>query len=60
MLGHSMGSGVAQNIAVSFPETIQALVLYGPVSNDEYINFEHFQMSNTQRSNRVDQVLSEY
>lgn len=60
MLGHSMGSGVAQNIAVSSPEIAQAFVLYGPVSNDEYINFEHFQMDNAQRSSRVEQVISEY
>lgn len=60
MLGHSMWSGISQNIAVSKPDTIDAMVLYGPVSNDEYNNFEKFQLSNATRSSRVQQVLSDH
>jgi len=60
MLGHSMWGWISQNISVVAPDLIDALVLYGPVSNNEYKNFEKFQMWNTQRSIRVKQVLSDH
>lgn len=60
MLGHSMWWGISQNISVTVPNLIDALVVYGPVSNEEYKNFEKFQMRNTQRSTRVEQVLNDY
>jgi pimeloyl-ACP methyl ester carboxylesterase len=55
-----MGSGITQNIAVSKPNLIKAVVLYGPVSNNEYENFEQFQVSKASRSTRVHQVLGDY
>lgn len=60
MLGHSMGSGVSQNVMVIRPDLIDALVLYWPVSNYEYDNFEEFQIWNNTRSARVQEVLSTY
>lgn len=39
MMGHSMGGGIAQNIAVAKPELVDAFVLYAPVSGDYYENF---------------------
>jgi len=60
MLWHSMWSWISQNIAVSYPDIIKAVVLYGPVSNNEYTNFEKFQLSNPARSARVKQVINNY
>ena len=60
MLGHSMWGGISQNIAVSKPDLIDALVLYWPVSNDEFSNFEKFQLWNATRSSRVTQVLTDH
>ena len=34
LLGHSMGGGIAQTIAVAKPELIKAIILYAPVSMD--------------------------
>lgn len=39
MLGHSMGGGVALNIAVSRPDLVKAFVLFAPVSADARDNF---------------------
>ena len=39
MLGHSLGGGVALNIAVAYPDVIDALVLYAPVHSDAWENF---------------------
>ena len=39
MLGHSLGGGVALNIAVTYPDLIDGLILYAPVSSDAYENF---------------------
>ncbi|MDD4628054.1 MAG: alpha/beta fold hydrolase [Candidatus Peribacteraceae bacterium] len=39
MLGHSMGGGVAMNIAVAYPDLVQALVLYAPVNTDAWENY---------------------
>ena len=39
MMGHSMGGGIALRIMVTFPELIQAYVLYAPVSADARDNF---------------------
>lgn len=40
MLGHSMGGGVAEIIAVSRPELVDAFVLFAPVSADQKDNYE--------------------
>ena len=34
LLGHSMGGGIAQTIAVAKPDLVKAIVLYAPVSMD--------------------------
>ncbi len=60
MLWHSMWSWISQNIAVVKPDLVKAIVLYWPVSNNEYLNFEKFQLSNPERSSRVQQVLEDY
>lgn len=42
MLGHSMGGGIALNIAVAYPDLIDAIVLYAPVNSDAYENFNRW------------------
>lgn len=39
MLGHSMGGGIALNIAVAYPDIVDAVVLYAPVNTDAWENF---------------------
>ena len=39
MMGHSLGGGIALNIAVAYPEMIDAVVLYAPVHSDAWENF---------------------
>lgn len=33
--GHSMGGGVASNVAIAYPDTVKGLVLIAPQTNDE-------------------------
>ena len=42
MLGHSMGGGIALNIAVAHPGLIDAMVLYAPVHADAWQNFSRW------------------
>jgi len=42
MLGHSLGGGIALNIAVSYPDIINALILYAPVHSDAWENFSRW------------------
>lgn len=42
MLGHSMGGGVAEIIAVSKPELVRAFVLFAPVSAEQKDNYERW------------------
>lgn len=39
MMGHSMGGGVSLNIAVAFPDLVDAFVLYAPVNADAWENY---------------------
>ncbi|MDO8648316.1 MAG: alpha/beta fold hydrolase [Candidatus Peregrinibacteria bacterium] len=39
MLGHSMGGGIALNVAVAFPSLVDAIVLYAPVHADAFENY---------------------
>lgn len=39
LLGHSLGGGIALNIAVTQPELVKAIVLYAPVSADYRDNY---------------------
>lgn len=60
MLWHSLWWWITQNIAVVKPNLIGAIILYWPVSNNEYTNFEKFQLSNPSRSSRIKQVFSDH
>lgn len=42
MLGHSLGGGVSLNIAVTYPDLIDGLILYAPVHSDAYENFSRW------------------
>ncbi|MDD5040919.1 MAG: alpha/beta fold hydrolase [Candidatus Peribacteraceae bacterium] len=42
ILGHSLGGGVALNIAVARPDLASAFVLYAPVNGDAWQNFERW------------------
>jgi len=48
MLGHSMGGGIAQQLAVSRPGLVKAYVLFAPVSTDVRDNFEKWTRSRTE------------
>ena len=43
MMGHSMGGGIAQAVMVIQPKLVDAVILYAPVSGDQYKNFERYQ-----------------
>ncbi len=42
MLGHSMGGGVTLNLAVAYPDLIDAIILYASVHSDAWENFERW------------------
>lgn len=42
MLGHSMGGGIALNIATMFPELVDVYVLYAPVHANAWYNFDRW------------------
>jgi dipeptidyl aminopeptidase/acylaminoacyl peptidase len=42
MLGHSMGGGIAQGLAVVEPELVDAIVLYAPVAGNAWANYERY------------------
>lgn len=39
MLGHSLGGGVALNVATARPDLVDAIILYAPVHSDAWENF---------------------
>lgn len=43
MLGHSMGGGIAMNIATAHPSIVDAVILYAPVSANAWDNFTRWQ-----------------
>jgi uncharacterized protein len=49
MLGHSMGGGIAQIIAVSKPDAVRAIVLFAPVSSDERDNYDRWMRDDFER-----------
>lgn len=49
MLGHSMGGGVAEIIAVSKPDLVRAIVLFAPVSADQKDSFEKWTKNDPER-----------
>ena len=42
MLGHSMGGGIASIVMSTFPDAVDAVVLYAPVSTDAWTNYDHW------------------
>lgn len=65
MLGHSMGGGVALNIATAHPELIDVLSLYAPVSGYEWKNFRRWTLRDegevtSETSSEAKLVLNEY
>jgi dipeptidyl aminopeptidase/acylaminoacyl peptidase len=57
MLGHSMGGGIAQGIAVIDPDLVDAIVLYAPVSGDAWENYERY---TSKREEEADMILTRY
>lgn len=53
MLGHSMGGGIAQTIAVSKPDLVKAFVLYAPVSMDARDSYFKYMNDDTARAARI-------
>ncbi|MFB6182110.1 MAG: alpha/beta hydrolase family protein, partial [Candidatus Magasanikbacteria bacterium] len=65
MLGHSMGGGIALNLATTHPKLIDALALYAPVSGYEWKNFRRWTLRDegeetTETSSEAQKVLDEY
>lgn len=56
MLGHSMGGGIAQTIAVAKPDLVSAIVLYAPVSMDYRDSYERYMRG----SGRAERIASRY
>jgi uncharacterized protein len=53
MLGHSMGGGIAQAVAVVDPDLLDAIVLYAPVSGDAWENFERYTSTRPSEANKI-------
>jgi dipeptidyl aminopeptidase/acylaminoacyl peptidase len=62
MMGHSMGGGIAQNVAVSVPNLVDAHVLYAPVSGDYYENFQEYidEPDESGVSERAQKIIDRY
>ena len=53
MFGHSMGGGIAQNVAVVAPDLVDAIVLYAPVSGNAWANFNQYTSDDPERSQAI-------
>ena len=53
MLGHSMGGGIAQTVAVATPDLVKAIVLYAPVSMDYRDSYDKYMKSDNARATRI-------
>lgn len=53
MLGHSMGGGIAQTVAVATPNLVKAVVLYAPVSMDYRDSYYKYMKNDGARATRI-------
>ncbi len=53
MLGHSMGGGIAQTVAVARPDLVRAIALYAPVSMDYRDSYFKYMARDTDRAARI-------
>lgn len=53
MLGHSMGGGIAQTVAVATPDLVKAIVLYAPVSMDYRDSYYKYMKNDSARATRI-------
>lgn len=53
MLGHSMGGGVAQTIAVAQPDLVKAIALYAPISMDYRDSYFKYMANDPERADRI-------
>jgi|GEM_PF-306239 len=53
MMGHSMGGGIAQSVAVAQPNLVKAMVLYAPISMDYRDSYYHYMADNKARAESV-------
>jgi dipeptidyl aminopeptidase/acylaminoacyl peptidase len=53
MLGHSMGGGIAETVAVARPDLVKAVVLYAPVSMDLRDSYFKYMAADAERAARV-------
>lgn len=56
MLGHSMGGGIAQNIAVIKPDLVKSIVLFAPVSMMPEDSFERWTKSRPEIAQKIIEV----
>lgn len=57
MMGHSMGGGISQTVAVVAPDLVKAMVLYAPVSMDLRDSFERWM---SKRKEDADEIGARY
>ncbi len=53
MLGHSMGGGIAQTVAVAAPNLVKAIALYAPVSMDYRDSYDKYMKNDGARAARI-------
>lgn len=53
MLGHSMGGGIAQTVAVAVPNLVKAVALYAPVSMDYRDSYDKYMKNDSMRAARI-------
>ncbi|TXH06966.1 MAG: alpha/beta fold hydrolase [Candidatus Moraniibacteriota bacterium] len=53
MLGHSMGGGIAQTVAVAKPDLVRAIALYAPVSMDYRDSYFKYMAQDGERARRI-------
>lgn len=60
MLGHSMGGGVALNVAVVAPDLVDAIVLFAPVSSNTVDNFNKWIRRTGDRRRLAERIVQVY